>query len=94
MQSLPTQVFIEDTDAYGVVYNGNYLKYFERALLASSSNVIVAKVMKQRFKSSPSLGERVVVEAELKDNGGSGEDDTSVWNVFLRSNEIATVRVK
>lgn len=26
------QVFIEDTDAYGVVYNGNYLKFYERAL--------------------------------------------------------------
>jgi len=29
--SLPVRVYIEDTDAGGVVYHANYLKYFERA---------------------------------------------------------------
>ncbi len=28
----PMQVYIEDTDAFGVVYNGNYIKFYERAL--------------------------------------------------------------
>lgn len=95
VQRLPTRVYIEDTDAYGVVYNGNYLKYYERALLAAksknssgicTSSSVISRVMKQRFKSSPSLGENVVVEAELIDNGdGSDNDDDSVWNVILRS---------
>lgn len=30
--SSPMKVFIEDTDAYGVVYNANYLKFYDRAL--------------------------------------------------------------
>ncbi len=30
--SLPKSVYIEDTDAYGVIYNGNYIKCYERAL--------------------------------------------------------------
>ena len=29
--SLPLRVYIEDTDAGGIVYYVNYLKYFERA---------------------------------------------------------------
>ena len=29
--SLPIRVYIEDTDAGGIVYYVNYLKYFERA---------------------------------------------------------------
>ena len=29
--SLPVRVYIEDTDAGGIVYYVNYLKYFERA---------------------------------------------------------------
>lgn len=28
----PVPLYIEDTDAYGVMFNGNYLKWFERAL--------------------------------------------------------------
>ena len=30
---LPLRVYIEDTDAYGVVYWANYLKFFERAVV-------------------------------------------------------------
>lgn len=29
--SLPVRVYYEDTDAGGIVYNANYLKFFERA---------------------------------------------------------------
>jgi len=31
MFSLPTRVYYEDTDAGGVVYHANYLKFYERA---------------------------------------------------------------
>ena len=30
MMSLPVRVYIEDTDAGGIVYHANYLKYMER----------------------------------------------------------------
>lgn len=30
--SNPMQVYIEDTDAFGVVFNGNYIKFYERIL--------------------------------------------------------------
>ena len=32
------KVFIEDTDAYGIMYNGNYLRSYDRALHLSSIN--------------------------------------------------------
>ena len=33
------KVFYEDTDAYGVVYYANYLKFFERARTDAISNI-------------------------------------------------------
>ena len=35
--SHPVRVYIEDTDAYQVVYHGNYLRFFERAAAATIS---------------------------------------------------------
>jgi YbgC/YbaW family acyl-CoA thioester hydrolase len=37
--SLPIRVYIEDTDAGGIVYYVNYLKYFERARTEFHANV-------------------------------------------------------
>ena len=33
--TMPLNVYIEDTDAYGVVFYANYLKFFERAAMAA-----------------------------------------------------------
>jgi len=38
--SNPMQLYIEDTDAYGVMYNGNYIKAYERALHQVHTQVI------------------------------------------------------
>ena len=56
------KVYIEDTDSYGVMYNSNYLRSYERALsnLFRSSDGsydrhrwIITHVTKQKFRSSP-----------------------------------------
>lgn len=85
------RVYIEDTDAYGVMYNSNYLRSYERAL----SHVVVpvvggddggnghhgwvlSSVAEQRFRSSPSLGGEYVVRGELVErerDGNSGDGD-------------------
>ncbi|MEE8409604.1 MAG: YbgC/FadM family acyl-CoA thioesterase [Myxococcota bacterium] len=59
----PVKIYLEDTDAQGIVYHANYLKYFERArteILESMGGMPVA------------LGERalrlVVHEVQLKFN--------------------------
>lgn len=63
------RVYIEDTDAYGVMYNGNYIRSYERALShvvrEGRSSWIVSSVTCQKFRSSPALGEEYVVRGVL-----------------------------
>jgi acyl-CoA thioesterase FadM len=67
------KVYIEDTDAYGVMYNANYLRSYERALLLSAAIVhddsdddnddwSVIHLKQQKFKSSPALGGDYVIK--------------------------------
>lgn len=78
-------VYIEDTDTYGVMYNGNYIRCYERALSHvprhnddSSYSWIVSSVTNQKFRSSPSLGEEYVIRGMLleqgNENGGPSEE--------------------
>jgi acyl-CoA thioesterase FadM len=76
--SKPMQLFIEDTDAYQVKYNGNYIRSYERALfqiaeevklidktsVLTDENFILLGVTKHKFKSSPKLGDRFQVLAK------------------------------
>lgn len=39
-RSPETKVFIEDTDAYGIMYNGNYLRCYDRAIHLCTSSLI------------------------------------------------------
>ena len=39
-RSPETKVFIEDTDAYGIMYNGNYLRSFDRAIHLCTSSLV------------------------------------------------------
>ena len=77
------KVYIEDTDSYGVMYNGNYLRSYERALsnLFRSSDGsydrhrwIITHVTKQKFRSSPALGEEFIIRGDLVDNGVEDKD--------------------
>lgn len=36
----PMKVYIEDTDAYGIIYNANYLKFYDRALHRTSFDLL------------------------------------------------------
>ena len=92
--SKPFQVYIEDTDTYGVVYNANYLRIYERALQTASGFIAthpewaIIGLDKQKFKSSPKLGGIYVVVSELlKNKYENGE----VWYVVMRDVEDESI---
>ena len=89
-KSFTAKVYIEDTDAYGVLYNANYLKYFDRAICSifakSNEQPVVSEIRKQRFRSSPSLGENVLIQAE-KMTDKEISSYCSRWNLALTSED-------
>jgi acyl-CoA thioesterase FadM len=102
-------VYIEDTDAYGVMYNGNYLRAYDRALHTANNtgtdarqvnssinngmNMVVddqwstVAVQRQKFKSSPALGETFAVTATLRaiPDGGS-----EMWDMNMQAATAAS----
>lgn len=74
------KVYIEDTDAYGVMYNANYLRSYERALAAiiPDPDWSVIHLTNQKFKSSPLLGGRFVVR------GVQHDDDKDSWDLIMQ----------
>jgi acyl-CoA thioesterase FadM len=71
------RIYIEDTDAYGVMYNSNYLRSYERALshVPRQNNVqqqqpdnrrmVLTSITNQKFRSSPALGEEYIIRGDL-----------------------------
>ena len=92
--SHPVQLFIEDTDAYQVKYNGNYIRSYERALfqiaeevkhivkssVLSDENFVLLGVTKHKFKSSPRLGDKFQVLAKRLENTC---DNTEEWQLEM-----------
>lgn len=88
------QLFIEDTDAYQVKYNGNYIRSYERALfqiaeevkhidkssVLSDENFVLLGVTKHKFKSSPRLGDKFQVLAKRLENTC---DNTEEWQLEM-----------
>jgi len=81
-------VYIEDTDAYGVLYHGNYLKFFERELrqhygrFFPGSTAVVCSVTRQSFRGSPALGDTVYITGTLiRTDGGRGGHD--IWAMIM-----------
>lgn len=80
------RVYIEDTDAYGVMYNSNYVRAYERALLqyaplskhrsavesAEWRKWVLSSINSQKFRSSPALGENYVIRGELIESSYDG----------------------
>jgi acyl-CoA thioester hydrolase len=80
MHSLKIKIYYEDTDAVGVVYYANYLRYFERArtefLLENGINVaayhekgyfFAVVHVDIQYKRPARLGETIIVSTEVKE---------------------------
>ena len=85
-------MYIEDTDAYGIMYNGNYLKFYDRALHSSpevksvlppDGDWSIVSLEDQKFIGSPSLGSEFVIQGVLKKSLPS--DNISVWDLKMTS---------
>ena len=81
--SLPVRVYYEDTDAGGIVYYANYLKFAERArtewlrqigfeqneIRARTGTIIVVKRASIDYKKSALLDDMLHIECQLRDLG-------------------------
>ncbi|KAL7537306.1 hypothetical protein ACHAXR_011040 [Thalassiosira sp. AJA248-18] len=95
------RVYIEDTDAYGVMYNGNYIRSYERALShvprkeeeeegGNNDRWILSFITDQKFRSSPALGEEYIVRGERMERNNSNDDDAveEVWQLEMVTREV------
>lgn len=85
MHSLPVRVYYEDTDAGGVVFYANYLKFFERgrtewlrelgyesqAMIHEIQRVIVVRHVELDYLSSARLDDELTIRTEMIKLGGS-----------------------
>ena len=83
MFSWPIRVYWEDTDAGGIVFNANYLKFFERArtewlrslgigqqqLKASTGGMFVVAQTSVRYLRPARLDDELMVTASLQQSG-------------------------
>lgn len=79
--SLPVRVYIEDTDAAGIVYYVNHLKFMERArteflrhigfghYLATEDYLFVVRKADIRYKQPARMDDQLLVSAELIKQG-------------------------
>lgn len=84
--SFPVRVYWEDTDAGGIVFYANYLKFFERArtewlralgyeqhsLRQTSGGMFVVHSTAVRYKRSARLDDLLSVTVKLAESGRSG----------------------
>jgi tol-pal system-associated acyl-CoA thioesterase len=82
---LPVRVYLEDTDAQGVVYNASYFRFMERArtewlrargvdheeLLAEHGVVLVLAAIEARFKAPARLSDVLHVSASVVEARGA-----------------------
>lgn len=83
--SWPVRVYWEDTDAGGIVFYANYLKYFERArtewlralgieqrhLQQSSGGIFVVSDVQLKYLRPARLDDQLLVSAQLSEMGRS-----------------------
>jgi len=98
------RVYIEDTDAGGVVYYVNYLKYMERArsdffrdigfakvALLDETYLFVVKSCEVEYKQPCFLDDILAVTAEIERVGGSSVQ--FIQNIFRNNQLVTTARV-
>ncbi len=83
---LPTRVYIEDTDAGGIVYYVNYLKYFERARTEFMRNLGYEKAA---FLGGDALF--VVTDVAVRYRQSARLDDWLRVSAVVRSVTAATI---
>lgn len=83
--SWPVRIYYEDTDAAGVVYHSNYLKYMERArtewlraigfsqqeMREGTGAIIVISSLEMKFVSPARLDDELDVKCKLHEIGGA-----------------------
>ncbi len=80
---LPVRVYLEDTDAQGIVYHANYLRFFERARseildaigyplrdIAEGSHRFVVYEIKVRYHRPARLGDRIDIKTQARRSSG------------------------
>lgn len=83
-------VYIEDTDAYGVMNNSNYARQYERALShaprdnrkTKRTKWVLTELTNQKFRTSPKLGGDYVVKGQLIESTSAGVE---VWKMEMVS---------
>lgn len=95
--SATMQVFIEDTDAFGMKYNGNYIRTYERALhtaelgddsiLSQHPDWTLIKATNQKFKATIPLGGNYIISGSLEERSS----DSEVWNLCMSCPETGVV---
>ena len=100
----PVRVYWEDTDAGGIVFYANYLKFFERArtewlrsmgieqhrLIEQSGGMFVVADTTVRYRSPARLDDQLLVTAQLGESGRASM--TIVQQAFLRPNAGTNVK--
>lgn len=74
--SIDFDVFIEDTDAFGMIYNANYLKLYQRAIetLHGGAQLIV-RADRMKYKIPGRMGDKLTVQSTFLRTEG----EISVW---------------
>jgi len=73
--NLPYQVFLEDTDMYGIVFNSNYIKFFKRSFETCWPHSRIVGIDQMKFRAAAVLGDQLKIKTTLK----SVEASTSKW---------------
>jgi tol-pal system-associated acyl-CoA thioesterase len=103
--SLPVRVYIEDTDAGGIVYYVNYLKYFERArtelmrslgiaraALPAAGCQFVVHSMQVEYLRPAVLDDELLAEARIEHAGRARIDFAQ--RVLREGEELCRARVR
>tara|TARA_B100001167_G_C16753453_1_gene297452 strand:+ start:525 stop:923 length:399 start_codon:yes stop_codon:yes gene_type:complete len=99
MHKLPITIYYEDTDAQGVVYYANYLKFFERARteylreagykqkdLMKKGAIFMVRGIKLDFKKPSYLDDLIEIRTQIIKAGKVSFDFSQ--NVFSSKNEL------
>jgi acyl-CoA thioesterase FadM len=97
-KTAPMKTYMEDIDAYGVMWHVNYLLAYDRALHSTLSckserpcttvldheDWSIVQVNKQRFKTAIRLGDSYLISGKLVSRSGDSED---CWEVTMHCAE-------